>query len=432
MRSQETAKTGSQQGPSVANGAGEWLQCISCTSAYSVEMVRYHCDCGSLLTVARRQPWHERLTPEILLARQNSSDPLDQSGVWSFREAIVSLPRQSIVTHPEGRTRLYSRSSLSAYAGVERLAFKHEGENPTGSFKDRGMTVAVSQAKHLGLKAVACASTGNTSASLAAYAAHAGMRAVVFLPAGKISTSKLAQALGYGAICLAVEGDFDAAMTLVQESADKLGLYLVNSLNPMRLEGQKTIIFELLMQRGFTVPDWIVVPAGNLGNTSAFGKALLEAHAAGWINRLPRLASIQASGANPFYLSYVDAFQSAHIVKAHTVATAIQIGAPVNYSKAKAVITATNGIVAQVSDAEIMRAKAAIDQSGIGCEPASAATLAGVQQLRQQGVIRPSDDVVCVLTGNMLKDPEAVLAAANNKVRPIAASLAAVEAALKS
>ncbi len=432
MSSQEIAKTGSQQGPSVANGAGEWLQCISCTSAYSVEMVRYHCDCGSLLTVARRQPWHERLTPEILLARQISSDPLDQSGVWSFREAIVSLPRQSIVTHPEGRTRLYSRSSLSAYAGVERLAFKHEGENPTGSFKDRGMTVAVSQAKHLGLKAVACASTGNTSASLAAYAAHAGMRAVVFLPAGKISTSKLAQALGYGAICLAVEGDFDAAMTLVQESADKLGLYLVNSLNPMRLEGQKTIIFELLMQRGFTVPDWIVVPAGNLGNTSAFGKALLEAHAAGWINRLPRLASIQASGANPFYLSYVDAFQSAHIVKAHTVATAIQIGAPVNYSKAKAVITATNGIVAQVSDAEIMRAKAAIDQSGIGCEPASAATLAGVQQLRQQGVIRPSDDVVCVLTGNMLKDPEAVLAAANNKVRPIAASLAAVEAALKS
>ena len=220
-------------------------------------------------------------------------------------------------------------------------------------------------------------------------------------------------------------------MALVQESAAKLGLYLVNSLNPMRLEGQKTIILELLLQRNWQAPDWIVVPAGNLGNTSAFGKALLEAYEAGWISKLPRIASIQASGANPFYLSYKDQFRHMHPVKAQTVATAIQIGAPVNFAKAKNVILATNGIVAEVSDGEIMCAKAGIDQAGIGCEPASAATLAGVHKLRHQGVIKATDDVVCILTGHMLKDPDATVQAANNHVKTIEPSLAAVEAALK-
>lgn len=292
------------------------------------------------------------------------------------------------------------------------------------------MTVAVSKAKQLGLDYVACASTGNTSASLAAYASQAGMRAVVFLPAGKIATSKLAQAVGYGATCLAVQGDFDEAMGLVQESASKLGMYLVNSVNPFRLEGQKSIIFELLAQRNFAAPDWIVVPAGNLGNTSAFGKALREAHAAGWIDRIPRLAAIQAAGANPFYLSYADEFSHSYQVKAETVATAIRIGAPVNYSKAKRAILDTLGVVAQVTDPEIMQAKAAIDRSGLGCEPASAATLAGVRQLVQAGTIKASDDVVCILTGHMLKDPDAVLAATTLKVREIAPNLQAVQAAL--
>ena len=410
----------------------EKLQCISCEQSYPTTSVRYHCDCGSLLTISRSVPWHQKLKPADLTARLLSLDPLDQSGVWMFREAILSLPRASVITHPEGRTRLYTRSALSSYAGVEQLSFKHEGENPTGSFKDRGMTVAVSQAKHLGLSAVACASTGNTSASLAAYAAHAGMRAVVFVPAGKISTSKLAQAIGYGAVCLAIEGDFDAAMSLVQDSAHQLGLYLVNSLNPMRLEGQKSIIFELLLQRQFRAPDWIVVPAGNLGNTSAFGKALLEAHAAGWISKVPRIASIQASGANPFFLSYKDHFSTGYKVKAATVATAIQIGAPVNYPKAKDVIIATQGVVAQVSDEQIMQAKGAIDRAGVGCEPASAATLAGVRELKAQGIIKSDDDIVCILTGHMLKDPDAVIAAANNEVKKIAPTLRAVEVALKN
>jgi threonine synthase len=219
-------------------------------------------------------------------------------------------------------------------------------------------------------------------------------------------------------------------MRLVQESASKLGMYLVNSVNPFRLEGQKSIIFELLAQRNFEVPDWIVVPAGNLGNTSAFGKALREARAAGWIAKMPRLAAIQATGANPFYLSYSEEFTRSFQVKAETVATAIRIGAPVNYSKAKQAILDCSGVVAQVSDHEIMQAKAAIDRSGIGCEPASAATLAGVKQLVRSGTIKASDDVVCILTGHMLKDPEAVLAASTLSVREIAPNLQAVQAAL--
>ncbi len=409
----------------------EHLACISCSATYSIDSIRYHCDCGALLQVARTEPWTSRVSKEVWAMRQLSTNVLDQSGVWGFREAVLNLPSTDIVAHPEGRTRLYTRAKLSAFAGVERLAFKHEGENPSGSFKDRGMTVAVSQAKHLGVQAVACASTGNTSASLAAYAAHAGLKSVVFLPAGKISTGKLAQAIGYGAICLAIEGDFDTAMALVQKSAEKLGLYLVNSLNPMRLEGQKTIIFELLMQRNWQAPDWLVVPAGNLGNTSAFGKALLEVHAAGWISKLPRIVSVQAAGANPFYLSYRDQFRRAHQVKAETVATAIQIGAPVNYAKAVNVIKATQGVVTEVTDGEIMCAKAAIDRAGIGCEPASAASLAGVVKLREQGIIKSNDDVVCVLTGNMLKDPEATLKAATNEVRSIAPTLEAVAEALR-
>jgi len=408
----------------------EHLACINCDATYPINVVRYRCDCSSLLQVARSTPWTASVSKEVWAMRLLSSQVLDQSGVWGFREAVLNLPAKDIVAHPEGRTRLYSRARLSAFAGVERLTFKHEGENPTGSFKDRGMTVAVSQAKHLGVQAVACASTGNTSASLAAYAAHAGLKAIVFLPAGKISTGKLAQAIGYGATCLAIDGDFDAAMNLVQESAEKLGLYLVNSLNPMRLEGQKTIIFELLMQRDWQAPDWLVVPAGNLGNTSAFGKALLEAHAAGWISKLPRIVSVQAAGANPFYLSYRDQFRIQHQVKAATLATAIQIGAPVNYAKAVNVIRSTSGIVTEVTDGEIMCAKAAIDSAGIGCEPASAASLAGVTKLREQGIIQPGDDVVCVLTGNMLKDPEATLKAATNEVRTIAPTLSAVAAAI--
>ena len=313
-----------------------------------------------------------------------------------------------IVSHPEGKTRIYKRESLCRFADHKNLHFKHEGENPTGSFKDRGMTVAVSHAKKLGMKKVVCASTGNTSASLASYAAHAGMEAWVMIPDGKISSGKLAQTLAYGARVVQVRGDFDAAMRLVEEASTSLGMYVVNSVNPFRIEGQKTIIWEMLEELDWVAPDWIIVPAGNLGNTSAFGKALAEAFKLGWISKMPRIASIQAEGANPFYQSYKLGFSKQIRISAETLASAIRIGDPVNYAKAVKVIAETKGVVESVTDAEILDAKAAVDGSGIGCEPASAATLAGLMKLKKSGTINSNEHVICVLTGNVLKDSDAI------------------------
>ncbi len=367
------------------------LQCISCSRTYSADAIRYTCECGNLLSVERATLGG---SPALFDQRRASRRAIDQSGVWRFREAVLDIDERQIVTHPEGSTRLYERSGIF---------FKHEGENPTGSFKDRGMTVAVTQAVRLGATAIACASTGNTSASLAAYAAQAGLRALVFVPAGKVAAGKLAQTLAYGATCLAVRGDFDAAMALVREACDRLGIYLVNSINPFRIEGQKTIVWELLQDLEWNAPDWIVVPAGNLGNTSAFGKALIEAHAAGWIRTMPRIASIQASGANPFFRSFREGFAQRHRVTAETIASAIRIGDPVSYEKALTAIRATNGVVGEVTDDELMAAKGEIDRIGIGCEPASATTLAGVRKLGLTGRI------VCILTGHVLKDPDAIL-----------------------
>jgi threonine synthase len=387
----------------------EWLQCIGCGRRFDPSEVRYTCECGELLSV-ERDVMPRR---EIFDARLSSRRTIDKSGVWRFREAVLEVDENEIVTHPEGATRMYERewgdNRQPATDNRYRLLFKHEGENPTGSFKDRGMTVAMTQAKRLGARAVACASTGNTSASLAAYAAQAGLRAIVFIPSGKVSTGKLAQTLAYGATVLAVRGDFDAAMQLVREASDRLGIYLVNSINPFRIEGQKTIVWELLQDLEWNAPDWIVVPAGNLGNTSAFGKALREAFDAGWIATMPRLASIQASGANPFYRSYRDGFTERHRIAAETIASAIRIGDPVSHAKAVTAIQLTNGVVEQVTDEELMQAKREIDEMGIGCEPASATTLAGVKKLRAAGVMKEGERVVCVLTGHLLKDTDAIL-----------------------
>jgi len=338
------------------------------------------------------------MTTEIFDKRLGSRRTIDRSGVWRFREHVLDIDESEIITHPEGGTHLYER---------EGILFKHEGENPTGSFKDRGMTVAITQAVREQAPAVACASTGNTSASAAAYAAQAGLRAIVFVPSGKISAGKLAQTQAYGALLLQVRGDFDAAMRLVLEASQRLGFYLVNSINPYRIEGQKTIVWELLQDLDWISPDWIVVPAGNLGNTSAFGKALVEARDAGWISKMPRLAAIQAHGANPFYRSFRENFAQRHRVKPETIASAIRIGDPVSYDKAVSALRATDGIVEEVTDEELMRAKRDIDRMGIGCEPASATTLAGVRKLRAAGVMHKSDRIVCVLTGHLLKDPGA-------------------------
>lgn len=393
----------------------EWLQCVMCAHEFDAAGIRYTCDCGGLLEVRRSQIAVRR---ELFDQRRVSRSPIDQSGVWRFREAVLDVPDP--VTHPEGGTRLYER---------EGIFFKHEGENPTGSFKDRGMTVAMTQAVRLGARAVACASTGNTSSSLAAYAAQAKLGAVVFVPAGRVSAGKIAQTLAYGARVLQVRGDFDAAMRLVLDASHELGLYLVNSINPFRIEGQKTIVWELLQDLDWTPPDWILVPAGNLGNTSAFGKALMEARDAGWIDRMPRLAAIQASGANPFFRSFRERFDARHRVSPETVATAIRIGDPVSYDKAVAAIRATNGVVEEVTDDELMQAKRDIDRMGIGCEPASATTLAGLRKLRASGVIAPRERVVCVLTGHVLKDTGAIAPAPEQMIE-IDADVRAVAKAL--
>jgi threonine synthase len=271
------------------------------------------------------------------------------------------------------------------------------------------MTVGVTQAKRIGAAAVACASTGNTSASLAAYGAQAGLTVLVFVPAGQVALGKLSQSLAYGARTLLVEGDFDACLRLVQDASTRLGVYLVNSINPFRIEGQKTIVLELLHQLCWDVPDWIVLPAGNLGNTSAFGKALREAHAWGLIDRVPRLAAIQAAGAGPFAAGFAEQFARRHTVKAETIATAIKIGDPASWDRAVRAIRETAGVVTTVTDPEILEAKAVVDAAGVGCEPASAASVAGVRQLRERGVIRRTDRVVAILTGHVLKDPGALL-----------------------
>jgi threonine synthase len=328
--------------------------------------------------------------------------------VWRFRE-IVLPSADSVVSHPEGNTPLLHRVSLNHWTGVDHLLLKHEGYNPTGSFKDRGMTVGVTQALRVGARAVACASTGNTSASLAAYAAQAGIPALVLVPHGGVALGKLAQTLAYGARTLLVRGDFDQCLRLVEQATTELGVYLLNSINPFRIEGQKTIVLELLQQLSWEPPHWIVFPAGNLGNTAAFGKALREAKQWGLIPRLPRLAAVQAEGAAPFARSFAESFAQRHRVKAETVATAIRIGDPASYDRARVAIIETDGVVLSVPDAEILEAKAAIDASGVGCEPASAASLAGLRQLVQRGLVKPSDSVVAILTGHILKDPGLLL-----------------------
>nr|WP_286207074.1 threonine synthase [Thermomicrobium sp. CFH 73360] len=341
--------------------------------------------------------------------RLGSWQPLDRSGVWRYRELLPPLPIDRIITRPEGNTNLYHHPRLAEWTGCPDLLLKHEGENPTGSFKDRGMTVAISHARALDARAVACASTGNTAASVAAYAALAGLPSIVFLPSGKIATGKLSQAIAYGARIVQIAGEFDAAMQLVQEASSALGLYLLNSVNPFRLEGQKAIVFELLHQLGWEPPDWIILPGGNLGNTAAFGAAVMQLRAWGLLDRLPRLGVIQAAGAAPFYAAFRSGFRDFRPVMAETVATAIRIGNPVSYERARRAIEFTDGVVEAVTDDEILEAKAQVDRCGIGCEPASAAAVAGVRKLVARGIIRPGERVVAVLTGHVLKDPDAIL-----------------------
>ncbi|HJR16959.1 MAG TPA: threonine synthase [Gemmatimonadales bacterium] len=387
-----------------------WQRCVDCGNELVETDPHPRCTvCGGLLEIQHRPP---SMTPAELIRsfteRRGAKPGATASGVWRFRELVLPSADE-VVSHPEGNTPLLHRMALDRWTGIDGLRLKHEGYNPTGSFKDRGMTVGITQAKRIGAAAVACASTGNTSASLAAYASQAGLPALVLVPAGGVAIGKLAQSLAYGAKTLLVRGDFDDCLHLVEQASQQLGVYLLNSINPFRIEGQKTIILELLEQLAWEPPDWIVLPAGNLGNTSAFGKALREARQWGLISRLPRLAAVQAAGAAPFARSFAEGFAHRYRVKADTVATAIRIGDPASYSRAVQSITETDGVVLSASDEELLAAKAAIDASGIGCEPASAVTLAGLRQLVANGHVKRTDRVVAVLTGHILKDPGLLL-----------------------
>ena len=385
----------------------------NCRRRFAIDEALYQCpSCDSLLEVANDFSAARAADLKALWdQRRLSREPLDVSGVWRFREMLPFLDDSSyIVTLREGNTPLFDLPRAASYGGLDRLQCKHQGYNPTASFKDNGMTAGATQARKLGMKRVACVSTGNTSASMAAYAAAAGQQAIIFIPHGNIAYGKLAQALEYGALTIQVEANFDQILALVRELAKNLGIYLLNSINPFRIEGQKTIAIEMLDQRGWRVPDWIVLPGGNLGNVSALGKAVRELKEIGLIDRLPRFAVVQAEGAAPLYHLFQKEKRDVieFIEKPETLATAIRIGAPVSWPKARFEVESSGGLVGSVSEQEIADAKAIIGRCGIGCEPASAATLAGIRKFTAAGRIRHDADVVAVLTGHLLKDPDYV------------------------
>ena len=390
------------------------VRCIACGAANGALAADFRCShCGDLLEVDFPK-WAEGVAPEpdalkaIWRERRTSNDVLDTSGVWRFRELLPELDDwASAITLREGNTPLYDLPRCARSAGVDRLRAKHQGMNPTGSFKDRGMTVAISFASQNKFRWVVCASTGNTSASMAAYAARGGMRSLVIIPEGKIAWGKLSQSLDYGAVTCQLCTDFDGCVQVLNDIIRRYPIYLLNSVNPYRLEGQKTAAIELLEQLDWYVPDHVIVPGGNLGNNSALGKAFLEMKRLGLIRTVPKISVIQAEGANPLYRAVHEKRGRELVpVEAKTLATAIRIGNPASWKKSLRVIEATDGCVEQVSEGEIAVAKAEIGADGVGCEPASAVTLAGLKKLVRSGFVQASESVVLILTGHLLKDPE--------------------------
>ena len=418
--------------------------CINadCGAGFGLDEVVFKCRrCGSLLDVA--YDWDRVEVPgdlKFFESRWGSrgrtpSAKLDFSGVWRFRELLPLADPADMVTLGEGRTLLQQADSLGRELGLKAgcLFLQYEGLNPSGSFKDNGMAAAATMALKLGYRRLACASTGNTSASMALYAAAASapdrpMQAIVFVGSGQIAFGKLSQALDYGALTLQVDGDFDDCMARVQQAAERLDLYLMNSMNPYRLEGQKTIMYRVLEGLDWEVPDWIIVPGGNLGNSSAFGKAWMELLHLGLVSKVPRLAIINAAGANTLCALFndhelrwnegrisagvsSDYYKSldASNYKARTVASAIEIARPVNLNKALRALHVTDGVVREVDDQTILDHKALVGRYGFGCEPASAAGVDGLRLLLEEQIIDPDQRVVCILTGHQLKDPNATV-----------------------
>ena len=395
-----------------------------CGGVFGINERVYVCPrCGGPLEIECRLS--EGLNALILRARWEaraaSHDAQDRSGVWRYRELLPFDPTVHRITLFEGNTPLYDAPRSAQYAGLASLRLKHQGCNPTGSFKDTGMTAAVTQAAALGARTAVCASTGNTAASLAAYAARAGLQAAILLPRGQITVSKLAQSMDYGAAVFELDGNFDDCMRLIQELGDDPSIYVANSINPFRIEGQKTVAIEMMMQCEWRVPDQIVVPGGNMGNSSALGKGFEEMLAIGLIDRLPKLNIIQAEGTAPLAKLFASLDLKASpdaaglpesalitIAKPLTLATAIKIGAPVSWRKSLRAVLRSQGQIITVSEQEIADAKAMIGRDGIGCEPASATTVAGLRKLVASGHVRRDESVVAVLTGHVLKDPDYV------------------------
>ena len=390
-------------------------RCITpdCHTEYQIDERIYVCPrCDGLLEIERT----ERLgidpasLRELWRSRLSSFESRDRSGVWRFREFLPFDDAMPIVSLGEGNTQLYDAPRSADYCHLPQLKLKHQGNNPTGSFKDTGMTVAVTQARKLGARLLVCASTGNTAASLAAYAASADLVCAIVVSGDQVSHAKLAQALDYGAKVVEIEGNFDACMSAIREFSKDPSVYLVNSINPFRIEGQKTVAFELAEQLEWRAPDHLVLPGGNLGNSSAFGKGFRELLESGLIERAPKITVVQAEGAAPFARFY--SHHESNLVNEEdpkTLASAIKIGAPVSWRKAWRAVSETGGSVITVSEQEIADAKATIGRDGIGCEPASATTVAGIRKLVADGVIREDETVVGVLTGHMLKDTDYVM-----------------------
>lgn len=393
------------------------LKCIECGKEWGDE--NYTCECGGLLEV------------EIDLDEVEIDFRLDGSNitVWKYRSLLPV--KIDPVTLKEGGTPLYRAERLEKEVGVRRVYVKHEGLNPSGSFKDRGMTVGVTKALELGRKAVACASTGNTSASMAMYAAKAGLKAYVLLPAGKVALGKVAQALMHGAKVIGIDGNFDDALRIVREVCSREPIYLLNSINPFRPEGQKTIAYEIADEIG--VPDRVVLPVGNAGNISAIYKGFKELREVGLTDSMPKMTGIQAEGAAPIYRAFKEGKEDITPVEnPETIATAIRIGNPVSAKKALRAIYSTNGLAEVVSDSEIIEAqKFLAAKEGIGVEPASAASVAGLRKLAANGMLDPDETIVCVVTGNLLKDPETVVRVCGEPVK-VEASVEAVIRAMRA
>jgi threonine synthase len=398
------------------------LRCTGCGAriAAGASASDFRCpDCNGLYEVV--YPWSpgeaaagasvRMPNPHGLIARwqelRTSTLPIDQSGVWRFRDLLPIVENlDHVVTLREGNTPLYEMPRAGEMAGVDWLLAKHQGMNPTASFKDTGMTAAISVAVERGFQWVACASTGNTSAAMAAYAARAGLRSIVFIPEGKIAWGKLSQSMDYGAMTVQLKTDFDGCVRLLTQLVRRFPIYLLNSVNPYRLEGQKTPAMEILEQLEWQVPEHIVVPGGNLANSSALGKGFQEMKQIGLIGRMPKISIVQAEGANPLYRWFNDANREMKPVTAETRATAIRIGNPASWRKAANVIEEMGGWCEQVSEQEIALAKAEIGAEGIGCEPASAVTLAGLKKLVRGGRVARGERVVLILTGHTLKDSQ--------------------------